>query len=375
MTSDYERKRFRRNYILVAAIFLAVSFLVLGIIFYAGDFEGEAVIYFVLIGALEVAALFVLYKLCAREVGRAYYAVEKTANMMVDLMQDSERELVAELDEGSIGILNSNFEKLVNMFREGKRKEAEEKEFLKDVMSDISHQLKTPLASLNIFIDLLLNDKLDSEEERKKVLREAENQMTRMQWMVLSMLKLARIEARVIDFNIRKASVSAVLDEVRGAVRYLLDAKNQKLTVEFEEDGKADSGRDSEAENGSDSIAESDRDIYVLADPEWLTEALINIVKNASDYSDEGSSIEIYVEANSVFARIYIRDHGIGIPESELPNIFKRFYRVSSEVNPNSVGIGLALSKSIVEGMDGQIRVNSTVGEGTEFQVQLPAAE
>ncbi len=375
MTSDYERKRFRRNYILVAAIFLAVSFLVLGIIFYAGDFERGAVIYFVLIGALEVAVLFVLYKLCAREVGRAYYAVEKTANMMVDLMQDSERELVAELDEGSIGILNSNFEKLVNMFREGKRKEAEEKEFLKDVMSDISHQLKTPLASLNIFIDLLLNDKLDSEEERKKVLREAENQMTRMQWMVLSMLKLARIEARVIDFNIRRASVSAVLDEVRGAVRYLLDAKNQKLTVEFEEDGKADSGRDAEAENGSDSIAESDRDIYVMADPEWLTEALINIVKNASDYSDEGSSIEIYVEANSVFARIYIRDHGIGIPESELPNIFKRFYRVSSEVNPNSVGIGLALSKSIVEGMDGQIRVNSTVGEGTEFQVQLPAAE
>ena len=375
MTSDYEKKRFRRNYILVAAIFLAVSFLMLGIIFYAGDFEREAVIYFVLIGVLEVAALFVLYKLCAREVGRAYYAVEKTANMMVDLMQDSERELVAELDEGSIGILNSNFEKLVNMFREGKRKEAEEKEFLKDVMSDISHQLKTPLASLNIFIDLLLNDKLDSEEERKKVLREAENQMTRMQWMVLSMLKLARIEARVIDFNIRRASVSAVLDEVRGAVRYLLDAKNQKLTVEFEEDGKADGGRDAEAENGSDSIAESDRDIYVLADPEWLTEALINIVKNASDYSDEGSSIEIYVEANSVFARIYIRDHGIGIPESELPNIFKRFYRVSSEVNPNSVGIGLALSKSIVEGMDGQIRVNSTVGEGTEFQVQLPAAE
>ena len=98
------------------------------------------------------------------------------------------------------------------------------------------------------------------------------------------------------------------------------------------------------------------------------------IKKNASDYSDEGSSIEIHVEANSVFARVYIRDHGIGIPDSELPNIFKRFYRVSSEVNPNSVGIGLALSKSIVEGMDGQIRVNSTVGEGTEFQVQLPVA-
>lgn len=364
MTSDYERKRFRRNFLLVAAIFLAVSFLMLAIIYSTGDFDRAAAVCFILIGVAEIAAVSILYVICAKEVGRAYKAVEKTADMMGELMQDSERELVAELDEGSIGILNSNFEKLVNMFREGKRKEAEEKEFLKDVMSDISHQLKTPLASLNIFIDLLLNDKLESDEERKKVLREAENQMSRMQWMVLSMLKLARIEARVIDFNISKSSVSNVLDEVRGALSYLLDAKKQKLSIEFLDDG-------STAEN-KESAVEDSTDVSVLVDPEWLTEALINIVKNASDYSDEGSSIEIRVEANSVFARIYIRDHGIGIPESELPNIFKRFYRVSSEVNPNSVGIGLALSKSIVEGMDGQIRVNSTVGEGTEFQVQLP---
>lgn len=350
MKSDYERKRFRMKFYLVAAVFIAVSFCVLGIIYAVGGYEKKDILWFILAGAVEIGVIAVLYHICSREVLRAYNAVEKTADMMDELMKDSERELVAELEEGSIGILNSNFEKLVNMFREGKRKEAEEKEFLKDVMSDISHQLKTPLASLNIFIDLLLNDKLESEDERKKILREAENQMTRMQWMVLSMLKLARIEARVIDFNIRKSSVGAVLDEVRGAVNYLLEAKKQKL------------------------IVDSSEDVYIMADSEWLTEALINIVKNASDYSDEENSIEIHVEANSVFTRIYIKDHGIGIPDSELPNIFKRFYRVSSEVNPNSVGIGLALSKSIVEGMDGQIRVNSTVGEGTEFQVQLPVA-
>ena len=101
---------------------------------------------------------------------------------------------------------------------------------------------------------------------------------------------------------------------------------------------------------------------------------MINIVKNASDYSDEGKDIEIRVETNSVFTRIYIMDHGIGIEEAELGNIFRRFYRVSNEVNPNSVGIGLALSKSIVEGMKGSIRVNSTVGEGTEFTIQLETA-
>jgi Signal transduction histidine kinase len=354
MTSDYERKKFRRNYLIVAAGFLAVSFVMLFIIYYTGNFNESAVLYFVLAGLIEVAALVALYIICSREIGRAYSAVEKTAEMMDDLMKDSDKELPTQLEEGSIGILNSNFEKLVNMFREGKRKEAEEKKFLKDVMSDISHQLKTPLASLNVFIDLLLNDKLETEEDKKQILQEAENQMTRMEWMVLSMLKLARIEARVIDFDIRESSVSAILDEVKGAVRYLTDMKNQKIVLM--------------------PMNSSGGDIKILADPEWLTEAIINIVKNASDYSEEGKDIDIRVESNNVFTRIYIRDHGIGIAESELPNIFKRFYRVSNEVNPNSVGIGLALSKSIVEGMNGNIRVSSTVGKGTEFQVQLETA-
>lgn len=352
MTSDYERKKFRRNYLIVAAIFLAVSFCVLRIVYSMGMYSGNEYLLFFLVGALEVIALVVIYFLCSREVGRAYKAVEKTAEMMDELMKDSDKPLTTELEEGSIGILNSNFEKLVNMFREGKRKEAEEKEFLKDVMSDISHQLKTPLASLNIFIDLLLNDKLETEEEKKKILGEAENQMTRMEWMVLSMLKLARIEARVIDFDIKKSSVGAILDEVRGAISYLTDRKKQKLII--------------------DEVSE---DAVVSVDPQWLTEALINIVKNASDYSDEGKDIEIHVEVNNVFTRIFIRDHGIGIEESEIANIFKRFYRISNEVNPNSVGIGLALSKSIVEGMDGQIRVSSKVGEGTEFRVQVPTAQ
>ena len=377
MTSDYERKKFRRNYLIVAAGFLAVSFVMLFIIYYTGDFNESAVLYFVLAGLIEVAALVALYIICSREIVRAYSAVEKTAEMMDDLMKDSDKELPTQLEEGSIGILNSNFEKLVNMFREGKRKEAEEKKFLKDVMSDISHQLKTPLASLNVFIDLLLNDKLETEDDKKQILQEAENQMSRMEWMVLSMLKLARIEARVIDFDIRESSVSAILDEVKGAVRYLTDIKDQKIIIM----PMNSVDRNTEAESSNIIKSDSDNEINsmrndtkILADPEWLTEAIINIVKNASDYSENGKNIEIRVETNSVFTRIYIRDHGIGIAESELPNIFKRFYRVSNEVNPNSVGIGLALSKSIVEGMNGNIRVSSTVGEGTEFQVQLETA-
>ena len=226
-------------------------------------------------------------------------------------------------------------------------------------MSDISHQLKTPLASMSVFIDLLLNDKIDSPEERKKILSEAGNQVNRMEWMVLSMLKLARIEAGAVQFEKKETEISSILDEVRGAISYLTNSRNQKLIINCPED------------------------IMVQTDPEWMTEAIINIVKNASDYScsldenrlgtgeEQSSAIEIDVEKNAVFTRIYIRDHGIGMSEETMTHIFDRFYRASNEVNPNSVGIGLSLSKSIVEGLGGRISVDSKLGEGSCFKIQI----
>ena len=280
-----------------------------------------------------------------RRIDKAYDEIEKISHIMEDVMEDESTTWSDPLEEGSVGILYSNFGKMVHMFREGKRKEQSEKDFLKDIMSDISHQLKTPLASLNVFIDLLLEDKVEGKEERLKILREASNQLDRMEWMVLSMLKLARIEAKAIEFERKEAYIQPVLLQVEESVRYLTDTKNQKLIVKCPEDVTAN------------------------LDSEWLTEAIINLAKNASDYSPEGAEIILSAEQDDVFTRIYVEDNGVGIDEKDLPNIFRRFYRVNSAVNPNSVGIGLSLTKSIIEGMDGHIHVDSKVGEGTRFSI------
>ena len=104
-----------------------------------------------------------------------------------------------------------------------------------------------------------------------------------------------------------------------------------------------------------------------MPDRDWLVEAVINLLKNASDYSGENTRIQIEVEQTQIYTRIYVKDEGVGIAEEELPHIFERFYRVHQEVNPNSVGIGLSLTKSIVEGMGGSIRVKSEVGNYTWF--------
>ena len=120
-------------------------------------------------------------------------------------------------------------------------------------------------------------------------------------------------------------------------------------------------------EKGQEIIIDCETDISLVCDGEWLMEALINLLKNASDYSEKGKRIWVEVECTRVYTRIYIKDEGMGIAEKDIPHIFKRFYCTHREVNPNSVGIGLSLTKSIIEGMGGSIHVKSEEGQYTWF--------
>lgn len=380
MKNSYEKKRFIFFYWTIAGILLCISAVLIMLLI--SDADSYHKIILILIGTTIVFMTVLLFLLSMKLISDAYDSVDDISDDMVRFMKNEEYTYNSseKLYEGSVGYLYANFDKLVCMFRESQQREKKEKEYLKDVMSDISHQLKTPLASMNVFLDLLINDKVDNDEERKEILTESSNQVSRMEWMVLSMLKLARIEAGAIHFNIKKTRLSLILDEVKGGIKYLTDTRGQKLLIECPED------------------------IEINADPEWLTEAIINIVKNASDYSvnelDENENeaiknevnenkanenkanenkekcdrniIEIKVVQNNIFTRIYIKDHGIGMSEDTMLHIFERFFRASNEVNPNSVGIGLSLSKSIVEGMDGKISVNSVIGEGSTFTIMFP---
>lgn len=337
MKSDYERMKFRKSFWTIGLIFLLL--LTGWCLFAWGEITWR------LAGVLLIAALFLVlfYILASRRLNAVYKDMEVISGVMSDIMEKGEEPPVEEYREGTVGILYSNFYKMVYALKDSKNREMEEKIFLRDIISDISHQLKTPLASLNVFMDLLLEDKVEDEEKRKQILREAQNQLSRMEWMVLSMLKLARIEAGAIQFDKTDASLLPLLSEAAEAVQYLVKDRNQKIIVDCPEDGS------------------------LLCDRDWLVEAVINLLKNASDYSGDGTDIRIEVEQTNVYTRIYVKDEGTGIPEQEIPNIFKRFYRVNHSVNPNSVGIGLSLTKSIIEGMDGSIHVKSEVGAYTWF--------
>lgn len=337
MKSLYERKQYIIGSGLISISLLLVCLIVMRIVIGYG--WGETLAVMVVIFAGLAAIVIFGYKM----LDRAYNDMEKVSGEMIDVVEGDGELAEEEYCQGTTGILYTNFYKMVSYLRESKQREMDEKIFLRDIISDISHQLKTPLASLNVFVDLLLDDKVAEPEKRKQMLKESKNQLDRMEWMVLSLLKLARIEAGAIQFERTPGNVKLICDQAAESVRYLTDKRNQNVNVICDDDAE------------------------LVCDGEWLTEALINLLKNASDYSPENTSITIEVENNDLFTRIHVRDHGMGIPEKELANVFKRFYRVHKEVNPNSVGIGLSLTKSIVEGMGGSISVRSVEGEYTCF--------
>ncbi len=277
------------------------------------------------------------------ELVKTYREIRRVSDIMIGIVEQRGKEPEEEYKQGEIGYLYTNLYKLVSTLKESKLKEQEEKIFLRDIISDISHQLKTPLASLKVFVELLYDGRVAEPDKQRQMLEESRNQITRMEWMALSMLKLARIEAGAIQFEKNEWELNTIFAQVEESVTYLIKNRNQTIRIDCQEG------------------------IKLVCDGDWLVEGITNLVKNASDYSDEGTTISLSVETNPMYTRIYVEDEGMGISEDELPHIFKRFYRVNKEVNPNSVGIGLSLTKSIVEGMGGKISVRSELGKYTRF--------
>lgn len=249
---------------------------------------------------------------------------------------------INEYKEGDFSKLAVSFNSMREIIRNNISELKKEKQFLVDVLSDISHQLKTPLSSMIIYNDLMINKEL-SKEQREKFLIDNQNQLQRMKWLIQSILKLAKLDAKAIELDIEQQSLNDTIQEAIEAIES--KAAEGKVHINFIEKSE----------------------IVFQHDRLWLEEALINIVKNSIEHTGEGGTINIEAAENPIYRRIIIEDTGEGIREEDLPNIFKRFYRAKTSRKSDSVGIGLALAKSIIEFHNGVIDVQSRVGEGSKF--------
>lgn len=209
MKSSYERKKYIYSFVWIGFVSIVILAVWLYIAF------GGNVLYTVISTVMIAAALVISGIVGYRRMDEVYSEVENISEKMVKVMDSPDVVTEEEFRQGTIGILYTNFYKMVSFLRESREKELSEKIFLRDIISDISHQLKTPLASLNIFVDMLLDDKVTDPDRKRQVLTEARNQLSRMEWMVLSLLKLARIEAGAIEFQKQSWNMEVICARLR----------------------------------------------------------------------------------------------------------------------------------------------------------------
>ncbi len=247
--------------------------------------------------------------------------------------------------EGELSILKNEIYKVTLILMKQSELLKTEKEQLADAISDISHQLKTPLTSMMVMTDLL-NDENLSVMKRKEFTKNLEYQLTRMEWLLTVLLKLAKIDAGTIKF---KKEVIRVTELIKISIEPLLipmELKEQVL------------------------IVKGDSSVSMIGDFKWLSEAVLNIVKNCMEHTPCGGEITIGYQDNPIYTEIIISDNGSGIEKEDLPYIFKRFYKGKNS-GDDSVGIGLAMAYSIITCQGGDISVTSKIDKGTNFSIKF----
>ena len=252
---------------------------------------------------------------------------------------------IGDFTEDELSILKSEIYKTTIMLKEQADNSTLDKINLKDSLSNISHQLKTPLTSINIMLDNILDSEEMSEDVRTEFINNIKREISNINFLVAGILKLSRLDANVVNFMVEKVKVKDIINECIKNVSSLCDLKNISIDV-----------------TGNEMLK-------INCDFKWQVEAITNILKNCVEHSNNNSKIDIKYINNKMYTEITIRDYGVGIPDKDVKHIFERFYKGSNSTS-DSIGIGLSLSKSIIEQENGTVNVNSKLNRGTIFTIR-----
>ena len=268
--------------------------------------------------------------------------MEKIENMLDNAMNGTFSE--STFDESKLSALETKFAHYLSSAETSSQNMAQEKNRIKALIADISHQTKTPIANLMIYSELLLEDELPASVRANA--ETINHQSEKLCFLIDSLVKLSRLENGIIALSPQHTALQPMLQSI--VQQYSAKAEEKGLSLEH-----------------------NSTDIFAIFDPKWTAEALANIVDNAIKYTEHGR-ITISAESYEMFVRIDISDTGKGISEDEQPKIFTRFYRSKNVQKEEGVGIGLYLAREIISSEGGYIKVSSTPAKGSTFSVFLP---
>lgn len=293
---------------------------------------------FTALSMILITMLFLFYNHGKdKEIGRITRYIEQLNKRNYALDIDS-------VSEDELSILKNEIYKTMVLLRESADNSLKDKKNLKKSLEDISHQLKTPLTSVLVILDNLIDEPDMEPDIREEFIRVIKREVVRANFHIQTILKLSKFDANTITYIREKRKLRDIIDESEKNVSALCDLKNIHIMIEGDE------------KEG------------ILCDFRWQVEAVTNIIKNCIEYSEENGKIIIHYEQNGVYSQIMIKDFGKGITDEDIPHIFERFYKGKNS-SSDSIGIGLALAKSIVEEDKGSISAESD-SDGTRFEIR-----
>lgn len=301
---------------------------------------------------LTIILLWILFFIVAmililKIISPIFNNIKKLGERADEMVEGNFNSTELKFEEGDFYVFYNKFihmgERLKNALKDLK----DEKINLKDIINDISHQLKTPLSALIAYNDILKNHENMDIETKSKFIEMTSEQLDRMDWLITTLLKYARIESNAVSYNKEMIPISESIRYAIEPLKVSANNKKQRIELDFNSEG------------------------YYFHDKKWIAESLSNIIKNAIEHTDINGKIKITLEETPMSISITISDNGEGIEKSELKNIFKRFYKGKNSINPKSIGIGLSLSKKIIEAHGGSITAESELGKGTNFNIIL----
>lgn len=327
LSKNPEFRKFTLVYLLITFIINALTFIIFG----------ESIAYTLLLSFIAYIS-FYIYTF------HRYKRIEKLTAEIEKILHGDYSVKISSFNEGELSILENETGKMFSRLREQNEMLEKDRVFLADSIADISHQLRTPLTSINLIVSLLSSGDIN-EERRNELLRELTKLIGKTETLVTVLLKISKIDAGTVDFEKKEVSLLSLIQKSAEGIMIPMDIKNQTFEINC-------------------------KDEKIVCDPVWTAEALGNIFKNAMEHTPNGGKLTVTAEDTPIFTEIVITDTGNGFDEEDMPHIFERFYKGKNS-SKDSFGIGLNLAKMIITEQNGTIQANNSSTGGAKFTIRL----